>query len=184
MWESSHPVLKPIMIISGLCYLIAVVVGNMLFDLLGNTEATRTYYCSLQGAMYANPFRCAPLLGAVAVTAIGLGLKAKESFANKMSSDLFIFELSLLCAMWFVGLPLLAKCIQLQTNACAETSTGQSGPWPVHKNLLMSHMCVFLILMGGLFAQAVILLKETEPARRRESRKSMTPPPRVFVRNR
>ena len=161
-WLWCHPVAKPIMTISGLCYLIAVVVGNILFDLLGNSEPTRVYYCSLQSETFANPFRSAPLLGAIAVTVIGVGFKAKESFATKMGSPLFLIELSLLCALCFVGLPLLGKCIQLEMHACASPHT-PNNPWPVHQNLLMAHMCVFLILLGGVFSQAAILLYETRP---------------------
>lgn len=160
-WLSTHPVVKPIMVISGLCYLIAVVVGNMLFDLLGNVEPTRMYYCSLQAAGWANPFRSAPLLGAVVVTVIGLGLKARASFATKMDSPMFLLELSLLSALCFVGLPLFGKCMQLQIQACAHPP-GPTGYWPVHQNLLMAHMCIFLILLGGVSSQALILLTETK----------------------
>lgn len=164
LWLSNHPVAKPIMIISGLCYLIAVVVGNMLFDLMGDSEPTRMYYCSLQAAGRANPFRSAPLFGAILVTVIGLGLKARESFQTKMASPMFLLELSLLCALCFVGVPLLGKCIQLEMNACA-ADPRISGFWPVHQNLLMAHMCVFLILLGGVVSQAWILLVETSKKR-------------------
>lgn len=152
----SNPVSKPVLIIAGLSYLVSVLISDLVFDLLGNSEFSRTYYCSLKPAVQSDWSRNLPLILAVAMTASTLSLKVSES--HKKNSALFIFELSMISAMLLVCIPLYFKLIQLVSIGCSSPSTDPPGPWPVHKNLLMSHMCVLIILGGSAVAQFVTLI--------------------------
>jgi len=153
-----NPTCKPVIIIAGLSYLASVLVSDLVFDLLGNSEFTRLYYCTLKPAVQADWSRTLPLAVAVIITAIGLTLKIKESY--RLNSDLFIFELSKIAAMIVVCVPLYFKLIQLVNLGCS-TMDAETGPWGVHKNLLMSHMCVLLILIGTIVAEFAILMNFT-----------------------
>jgi len=163
----SNPVSKPVLIISGLSYLVSVLISDLLFDLLGNSHFSRTYYCSLKPAVQSDLSRNVPLVLAVMMTATALSLKVSES--HKRNSALFIFELSMISAMLLVCIPLYFKLIQLVSIGCSSPDNDPAGPWPVHKNLLMSHMCVLIILGGSAVAQFVTLIHPQQ--RRSFSRK-------------
>lgn len=151
----SNPVSKPVLIIAGLSYLVSVLISDLLYDLLGNSDFARTYYCSLKPAVQSDWSRNVPLVLAVIMTATALSLKVSES--HKKNSALFIFELSMISAMLLVCIPLYFKLIQLVSLGCSSETTPDQ-PWPVHKNLLMSHMCVLIILGGSAVAQFVTLI--------------------------
>jgi hypothetical protein len=102
-----------------------------------------------------------PQLVCIIITGCALVLKIKES--HQLNSDLFIFELSIISAMVVVCAPLYFKLIQLVNIGCQ----GTDGDWPVHKNLLMSHMCVLLILAGTVVAEFAILINATRIRPRR-----------------
>ena len=157
------PTFKPVVIIAGLSYLVSLLVSDLLFDLLGNSELTRLYYCSLKPAVHEDWSRNMPLIVAVVITGWALLLKIKES--HQLNSDLFIFELSIISAMIVVCVPLYFKLIQLVSIGCS-TPSNDDGPWPVHKNLLMSHMCVLLILGGTVVAEFAILISATKQPKR------------------
>ena len=151
-----HPLLKPVLTIAGLSYLIAVVLGDMQFDLLGNSAMGRSYYCSLQDAAFRNPLRLLPLGFVIVLTAVTLFLEAKAA----VGTELFIFELSMVSAILLVEIPLFTKCLQLQLAGCASVGT-EVDPWYVHRNLLMSHMCLLLILVGSVVGRTALLFYRT-----------------------
>ena len=148
---------KSITVIAGHAYLVASVLGNVQFDLMGNSVQAQTYYCAFRDAAYNNPFRIVPTFAVIIVTAILLFKEARKSFG----SQIFIGELSILSAVLVVEIPLFAKSIQLQTTGCSSVFEQKEGPWPIHKNLLMLHMCLLLTLSGSVVARTAILVHKT-----------------------
>jgi hypothetical protein len=151
MWK--YPLFRPVVAIASLSYLMAVVMCNLMFDLMGNSEYARAYYCGLQTAALSNPLRLLPIASVICVTAVSLYSEVKSS----AGSPIFLPELSIVSAMAVVQLPLFAKCLQLQFRGC-DAELNPASPWPVHKNLLMSHTCVMLILAGTVFARIALLV--------------------------
>jgi hypothetical protein len=151
MWKS--PLLRPVVAIAGLSYLMAITMCNLSFDLMGDSEYARAYYCGLQNAAMLNPLRLLPIAGVIAVTAVTLFGEVRSASGTAM----FLPELSIVSAMAVVQLPLFAKCMQLQYRGCV-SSLDPLSPWPVHKNLLMSHTCVILILGGTVFARIALFI--------------------------
>jgi hypothetical protein len=154
MWKS--PLLRPVVAIAGLSYLMAITMSNLSFDLMGDSEYARAYYCGLQTAAITNPLRILPIASVIAVTAFALFGEIKSS----TGSALFLPELSIVSAMVAVQLPLFGKCLQLQYRGC-QPAVNPASPWPVHKNLLMSHTCVMLILAGTVFARIALFIHKS-----------------------
>ena len=154
MWKS--PFLRPVVAIAGLSYLMAITMCNLSFDLMGDSEYARAYYCGLQNAAMVNPLRLLPIAGVIAVTAVTMFGEVKSASGTAM----FLPELSIVSAMAVVQLPLFAKCMQLQYRGCVPGGNSLS-PWPVHKNLLMSHTCVMLILAGTVFARIALFIHKS-----------------------
>jgi hypothetical protein len=151
MWR--YPLLRPVMAISSLSYLVAVVMCNLMFDLMGDSEYARAYYCGLQVAALSNPFRLLPIATVICITAV----TSFSEVRSTVGSPAFLPEISIVSAMAVVQLPLFAKCLQLQFRGC-DGPIDPLSPWPVHKNLLMSHTCVMLILAGTVFARIALLV--------------------------
>lgn len=153
MWN--HALFRPILAIGGLSYLVAVVMGNIMFDLLGDSETARVYYCGLSDAALSNPLRLLPIAIVIVITAVTLAGEAKAA----VGTSWFLPELSILSAMVAVQLPLFGKCLHLQVSSCASGTSG----WSVHKNLLMSHVTVLLILCGTIQARLAVLFYRHAP---------------------
>jgi len=151
-----QPLFRALLAISGLSYLVAVTMGNILFDLMGNSGAARSYYCSNFEAAMVNPLRMTPIFFVAAVTAVALFFEVKSA----VGSAYFLVELSMVSAMVAVEIPMLVKCLQLEVRGCS-TPVDEQGPWPVHRNLLMSHTCVVLILLGTLLARMGVVVHRT-----------------------
>ena len=154
-----HPLFRPVVAIASLSYLVAVVMSNIMFDLMGNSAIARAYYCGLHEAGLNNPLRLLPLASVIALTAITLFGEVRAATGTAF----FLPELSIVSAMAAVQLPLFGKCLQLQFRGCADKDQ-LSGPWEVHRNLLMSHTCVMLILVGSVFARVALLLLRSQAA--------------------
>lgn len=154
-----QPLFRALLAIAGLSYLVAVTMGNILFDLMGNSATARSYYCSNFDAAVANPLRMAPITFVIGVTAIALFFEVKAA----VGSQYFLVELSMVSAMVAVEIPMLVKCIQLEVRGCSSRQNDgeEGGPWPVHRNLLMSHTCVLLILLGTFLARMGVVLHRT-----------------------
>ena len=152
MWRV--PLFRPVVAIAGLSYLMSVVMCNLMFDTMGDSDYARSYYCGLQTTALSNPLRLLPIGSVIAVTAVALHGELRASIGSPM----FLPELSIISAMGVVQLPLFGKCMQLIYRGCANDLSSSSTPWPVHKNLLMYHTCVMLILAGSVFARIALLL--------------------------
>ena len=165
MWR--YPLFRPVVAIAGLSYLMAHVMCNLMFDtsmyslvfihsilVVGDSEFARSYYCGLQMTAFSNPLRLLPIASVISVTAVALYGEVKASAGSAM----FLPELSIVSAMVVVQLPLFGKCMQLLYRGCSSVSLS---PWPVHRNLLMSHTCVMLILAGTVFARIALVLHKT-----------------------
>jgi hypothetical protein len=153
-----QPLFRALLAISGLSYLVSATLGNILFDLMGDSLNARSYYCSTLEAATANPLRLMPILFVIVVTAISLFYEVRSA----VGSPYFLVELSMVSAMLAVEVPMLVKCIQLEIRGCSSSSSPPSesseSPWPVHRNLLMSHTCILLILIGTLLARIGIVI--------------------------
>ena len=156
MWK--HPLFRPVVAIAGLSYLVAVVMSNLMFDLMGNSAAARAYYCGLHEAGLSNPLRLLPLASVIALTAITLFGEVKAA----LGTAFFLPELSIISAMVAVQLPLFGKCVQLQFRGCADEAQ-LGGPWEVHRNLLMSHTCDFGRHSAGASCASAVSLKHQPP---------------------
>lgn len=165
-----NPLARSVVAIAGLSYLIAIVLGDMQFDLGGNSVAARNYYCSFREMVFENPLRILPVSLVLIGTAAMLFLEAKSAFGSPQ----FLYELSIVSAVIFVELPLSAKCVQLQSAGCNSNLQSEEGPWPVHRNLLMLHMCILLTLVGSAVARTALLLHRSYPHSRISSRGSFS----------
>lgn len=184
-----QPLFRSILAISGLSYLVSATLGNILFDLMGDSPNARSYYCSTLEAATANPLRLVPILFVIVVTAISLFYEVRSA----VGSPYFLIELSMVSAMLAVELPMLVKCIQLEVRGCSfssfSSSDSSNSPWPVHRNLLMSHTCILLILIGSLLARIGIVIHRSRSFHHNEvssktSEVSSGSGPRHFLRRR
>ena len=149
-----------VVIIACQSYLIAVVITDLLFDLLGNSDLARTYYCILQPAVSAELTRSFPIISVVLFLSIAMFLKLRDSF--RINSDLFLFELCMACAFAVVGAPLYFKLRQLRSIGCQSVSG-----WYVYRNLLMSHTCVLIILTGSVVAEVFVLFHDLKKKKKK-----------------
>ncbi len=148
---------KPMLIIGGLSYLMGVVVGYIRVDLTGSSELARYYYCEFEPEVAdAHIFSNLPLIMVVLLSAVTLFQKMVESLRS--GSEMVLLELTVAMAMLLVCVPLYFKCIQLVNSGCSLSIV--SDVWPVHKNLLMFHVCVLLILAGTAFGELWILMRD------------------------
>lgn len=158
---------KPVMIIGGLSYLVSVVVNSIHVDLTGDSFLARYYYCTFEPQVVGSSvFSNRPLMLVVIVTGVSLLLKLLES--ARKESDMFLFEVSLGTAMLLVCVPLYFKCVQLINQGCSDPVDH----WPLHRNLLMSHVCVLLIIAGTAFGQMWILFHDVGKVVRRVKKNS------------